>query len=262
MPKRHSHTRYSLRARAHLYPRSTRACVGHVAGERGLHARHRALLCARSVSQACGCSLSALLKARVCAHERTRERACEGAHAHVPVRGNGLGAYACVSASVRAFALNGCARVLSRGCHSRIQVPMLLEILRSNALLLTNLNTPRLSKLSRLTPARPYACAQSKSPSLPEAAAFSVAVSALARGRARARACGCAHRYGKEADVWSFGGLLVHMATRVAPYALLLETTPPYALMQMVAMGEIRRALGSSGGGEAQLASQGNVEKG
>merc|ERR1719399_1270797 len=46
-------------------------------------------------------------------------------------------------------------------------------------------------------------------------------------------------RYGKEADVWSFGGLLVHMATRRVPYAKLLETMPPYMLMQMVAIGEI-----------------------
>jgi len=47
-------------------------------------------------------------------------------------------------------------------------------------------------------------------------------------------------RYGKEADVWSFGGLLVHIATRCPPYTKLLETTPPYALMQSIAHGEIR----------------------
>lgn len=47
-------------------------------------------------------------------------------------------------------------------------------------------------------------------------------------------------RYGKEADVWSFGGLLVHIATRCPPYTKLLESTPPYALMQSVAHGEIR----------------------
>jgi protein kinase 1 len=47
-------------------------------------------------------------------------------------------------------------------------------------------------------------------------------------------------RYGKEADVWSFGGLLVHIATRCPPYTKLLETTPPYALMQSIAHSEIR----------------------
>lgn len=47
-------------------------------------------------------------------------------------------------------------------------------------------------------------------------------------------------RYGKEADVWSFGGLLVHIATRCPPYSKLLENTPPYALMQSIAQGEIR----------------------
>ena len=47
-------------------------------------------------------------------------------------------------------------------------------------------------------------------------------------------------RYGNEADVWSFGGLLVHIATRCPPYTKLLESMPPFALMQAIAQGEIR----------------------
>ena len=47
-------------------------------------------------------------------------------------------------------------------------------------------------------------------------------------------------RYGKEADVWSFGGLLVHIATREPPYAKLLQRIPPYALMQAIAQGDVK----------------------
>jgi len=46
-------------------------------------------------------------------------------------------------------------------------------------------------------------------------------------------------RYGKEADVWSYGGLLVHCATRSPPYKNLLQKQPAFALMQAVANYEL-----------------------
>ena len=53
-------------------------------------------------------------------------------------------------------------------------------------------------------------------------------------------------RYGSEADVWSFGGMLVQMATR-KPYQALLDESaglPVYVIMQRVAQGELRPTHG------------------
>ena len=54
-------------------------------------------------------------------------------------------------------------------------------------------------------------------------------------------------RYGSEADVWSFGGMLVQMATRKPPYQALLDESaglPVYVIMQRVAQGELRPTHG------------------
>ena len=50
-------------------------------------------------------------------------------------------------------------------------------------------------------------------------------------------------RSGPGADVWSFGAMLCHMASRMPPYAALATSTPPYLLMQQVAQGELRPSL-------------------
>mmetsp|Transcript_38434 Transcript_38434/g.125009 ORF Transcript_38434/g.125009 Transcript_38434/m.125009 type:complete len:352 (+) Transcript_38434:379-1434(+) len=49
-------------------------------------------------------------------------------------------------------------------------------------------------------------------------------------------------RYGKPCDVWSFGGLLVHIATRRPPFAALLENgrCTPLDLLNKVTKGEMR----------------------
>ncbi|EOD37479.1 hypothetical protein EMIHUDRAFT_225324 [Emiliania huxleyi CCMP1516] len=49
-------------------------------------------------------------------------------------------------------------------------------------------------------------------------------------------------RYGKPCDVWSFGGLLVHIATRRPPFAALLESghLSPLDLLNKVTKGEMR----------------------
>ena len=47
-------------------------------------------------------------------------------------------------------------------------------------------------------------------------------------------------RSGPGSDVWSFGAMLCHMASRRPPYAALATSTPPYLLMQQVAQGELR----------------------
>jgi len=54
-------------------------------------------------------------------------------------------------------------------------------------------------------------------------------------------------RYGTEADVFSYGSLLVNMATREAPYTQLLKSTPPMKVMMLVAEGAIS-PLSSIGG--------------
>ena len=48
-------------------------------------------------------------------------------------------------------------------------------------------------------------------------------------------------RYDASADVWSYGACLVHMATRRAPYAELLEREglAIYQLMQRIAGGNV-----------------------